>query len=218
MSRGSKILAGGFAALYIAFLAWYGGHGTPLTPAERDAIFARIDAQAAKEPLRNGKLREELQRIVEHDDGNEFFMLNLIRYREKAAYPAGYAYGDDSHEADTRYNKAIAPYLIRHAAHPIFLGDAAGRFIDEAGDTEWQRVAIVRYRSRRDMLEMVAELAGRDVAVHKWASIEKTQVFPTNVLFSFAFVRGSIAALLAVIAFTLHFALRRAAWYRGTAS
>ena len=213
MHRGAKLLAAGLAALYAALVLWYGGHGVPMTADERESLFARIAERAKNEPNPDGRLRDELRTLAASDDGNEFYMLNLIRYRPKALYPPGYAYDDDALAADARYNRAIVPYLLRHGGVPVFLGEPQGRFLDEAGDAQWQRIAIVRYRSRRDLLEMVAELAGQNVAVHKWASIEKTQVFPVRPLFSLIFVGGLVAALFVLLGIALHFSLRRAAWY-----
>lgn len=217
MSRGAVVVAAGLLALYGAFVVWYGGRGTPLTPAEADALLATIAARAAGEPNPDGRLHDELRALAASDDGNEFLMLNLIRFRARAQYPPGHDYAGDARDADARYSRAIIPYLLRHGGVPVFLGEVQGRFIDAAGDPEWQRVALVRYRSRRDLLEMVAELAGHNVAVHKWASIEKTQVFPVKPLLSFMLVRGFVAALLAGLGLALHFMLRRAAWYRGAA-
>ncbi len=222
MSKGSKVLIAVLAAVFVAFLAWYGGRGKPLTPAETDALLAQIAARAKNDGTADGRLLDEIRRLVANDDGNEFFMVNLIRFRQKALYPDGFAsgahgapYSDDALEADARYNHAIAPYLLRHGALPVFIGKPQGRFIDEAGDTEWDRVAIVRYRSRRDLLEMVVALAGHSIAVHKWAAIEKTQVFPVQSPFSLVFVRGLVAVLLAILGHLLHALLRNRAWYRG---
>lgn len=215
---GSRILAAVLVALYALFVAWYGGRGTPMTQAESDRIFATIAERAKHEPNPDGHIREDLRRLAASDDGNEFFMLNLIRYRPKAIYPAGYTFDDDALAADARYSRAILPYLLRHGGVPVFLGEPQGKFLDEAGDPEWQRIVIVRYRSRRDLLEMVADLAGQDIAVHKWASIEKTQVFPVRAMFSLIFVRGLVAAVLVLFGSLLHLGLRRAAWYRGKPS
>jgi len=192
---------GVLAALFAAFVAWYGGHGKPMTQAESDALFARIAERAKSEPNTDPRLRDELHQLAASDDGNEFFMVNLIKYRTKAIYPETYTgpRSDDPLEADALYNRAIAPYLFKHGNVPVFLGKPQGRFISQAGDEQWDRVAIVRYRSRRDMLEMVADLAGQGVAVHKWASIEKTQVFPTATIFSLVFVRGVVAAMLVAL-------------------
>jgi hypothetical protein len=205
------IVAAVLGVLYLAFVVWYGGHGTPMTQPEIDALFAKIAERAKNEPNPDGHLRDDLETLAASDDGNEFFMLNLIRYRAKATYPAGpeyAAYGDDPLEADARYARAIMPYLLRHGGLPVFLGEGEGRFLDEPGDTEWQRVVLVRYRSRRDMLEMVADLAGQSVGVHKWASIEKTQVFPVRPILSFVFVRGLVATVFIALGLALHFVVR----------
>jgi hypothetical protein len=44
--------------------------------------------------------------------------------------------------------------------------------------------------------------------VHKWASIERTQVFPVASPFSLIFVRGLVAAILLVIGLLIHVALK----------
>ena len=218
MITGPRVLAAALLALYGAFVLWYGGHGEPLTPAEAEALLARIAERAGNEPNPDGHLRDHLRALAAQDDGDEFYMLNLIRYRPQARYPAGHDYPGTALDADARYSRAIIPYLLKHGGVPLLLGEVQGRFLDEPGDTvDWQRVALVRYRSRRDLLEMIADLAGRDVAVHKWASIEQTQVFPVAPVFSFVAVRGAVAALLLGLGLVLHLALRRAAWYRGRA-
>jgi hypothetical protein len=212
---GPRVLVGVLALLYAAFVLWYGGRGEPLTQPEIDDLFATIAERASLEPNPDGHLRDHLRTLVASDDGREFYMVNLIRYRAQAQYPPGYDLPGNALDADLRYGRAIMPYLLKHGGTPVFLSEVQGRFLHEAGDQDWDRVAIVRYRSRRDLLEMVAELAGRNVAVHKWASIEKTQVFPVKPLFSFVAVRGCIAVLLVGLGLLVHMVLRRARWYRG---
>lgn len=215
MITGPRVLAASLLAIYGAFVLWYGGRGEPLTPAETGRLLEKIAERASREPNPDGHLRDHLRTLVASDDGDEFFMVNLIRYRKQALYPPGRDFPGNALDADLRYGRAIMPYLLRHGGVPVFLGEVQGAFLEEAGDARWQRVAVVRYRSRRDLLEMVADLAGRDVAVHKWASIEKTQVFPVKPLFSFVAVRGFVALLLAGFGLMAHLILRRARWYRG---
>jgi hypothetical protein len=71
---------------------------------------------------------------------------------------------------------------------------------------DWDHVAMVRYRSRRDMLKMAAEIAGLGVDIHKWASLEKTQVFPVKPLFNLNFIRVMVAVVLFAIAMLIHLA------------
>lgn len=213
LSKGPKILLVGLIAIYAVFVFWYGGNGKPMTPQEVDEIFARMAERAKTEANSDGHVRQRLRELAASDDGKEFFMLNLIRYRPKAIYPPGFHYDDDALAADARYSAAIMPYLLKHGGMPVFLGSPEGPFLREDGDTEWQRVAIVRYRSRRDLLEMCVDLAGQNIGMHKWASIEKTHVFPVRSLFNLFFVRGFVGVLLGLIGLVLHWVLRHASWY-----
>lgn len=215
MLTGPRILVALLVALYAAFLAWYGGRGAAMTDAERDALLARIEQNAQSQPRGDGHLLASLRELVANDDGREFYMLNLIRYHEQAQYPPGSEFSGTGRDADRRYMKAIFWPLLSHASIPVFIGEPQGRFLHEAGDIEWQRVAIVRYRSRRALLEMVEQIAGNPVGVHKWASIERTEVFPVRAEFTLIFARGFVAALLAALGALVHLILRRWPRYSG---
>ncbi len=196
-------------AIFIAFISWYGGRGKPLSQQETEQLLTEIQRRGAGSGEQGvSHLLPQLRELAASDDGNEFFMVNLIRWREKALYPAGSPYGDDVRQADARYGKALVPHLIKYAGHPVFMANVMGPFINEGNDPAWQRVAIVRYRSRRDMLRMIAEVANKDVGIHKWASIERTHVFPARSLFDLNARRSLIAALLMLIGFGLHLLLR----------
>ncbi len=100
----------------------------------------------------------------------------------------------------TRYNRAIIPLLLKHGGHPVFLSQVEGRFIHPDGVDDWDQVAMVRYRSRRDMLKMAVEIAGLKIDIHKWASLEKTQVFPVRPVLHLAFIRVLVGLILAAAA------------------
>jgi hypothetical protein len=125
-------------------------------------------------------------------------MLNLIRYRDKAAYPPGSPYGDSAIEADKRYARAFFPHLLRYGNVPIFISSRSGSFIEPANAEPWQVVAMIRYRSRRDFIRSVSAVMGKDVMIHKWAAIDTTHVFPVRPIFSFIAVRWAVAVLIAV--------------------
>ena len=195
--------------IYGAFLFWYGGRGEPMTAEEvsrrLDEISATTGGKSQAVDQAPGEILAELKQLASSDDGNEFFMVNLIKYRTKALYPPGSNYDDSALAADARYNRALVPYLLKYGGLPVFVGSSQGRFIDKSGDMEWDRVAVVRYRSRRDLLKMALDIAPLGVAIHKWASIERTQVFPVAPILSLFTVRALVAAILAVIGAVIHF-------------
>lgn len=185
---------------YLLFLLWYGGRGRPMSAGEVDSLLERVQRNAEASGTPPGlDLLSSLREVARNDDGREFVMVNLIRYREKAVYPPGWEYGDDPHEADARYNRAVIPLLLKRACIPIFLGRSAGRFLTPDGDIPWDSVALVRYRSRRDFLGMCADLARDRSDIHKWAAIEETHVFPVEVRFSLAVIRLLTAGILALV-------------------
>jgi hypothetical protein len=189
------------AALYVAFLIWYGGRGRPLSREEVAALLAPLRARAQDDAARAHLA--DLERLVTRDDGREFVMQNLIRYRAKALYPAGYDYGESAPAADRRYGKAIVPYLLRHGSLPVFIAKRSGDFVEPAGIDRWDVVAMVRYRSLRDFLRFANAITQDSITVHKWAAIEETQIFPVRPLVSLIFVRGAVGALFALVAWLL---------------
>ena len=209
MINGPIILIIVFVALYIAFLVWYGGKTKPLSGAEVNNLLAEMQKRAGKQAQteEEAPILKEFRELAKCDDGREYYMVNLLKFNRKALYPAGNPYGDDPQAANNRYNRAILPLLIKHGGMPIFDSVVQGRFIHPDAAEDWDHVAMVRYRSRRDMLKMAVEIAGKGVDVHKWASLEKTQVFPVKTLFNLTCMRVRVAVILFVIAIIIHLVL-----------
>jgi hypothetical protein len=194
------IIAIVFVLLYLAFLFWYGGKSKPLTAVEVDMLLAEIKKRAGKQDSEEeSPILQQFRDLTQNDDGREYYMVNLLKFRKKARYPEGSSFGDDPLAANDRYNRAIIPLLFKHGGHPVFLGQVQGRFLHPAQADDWDQVGMVRYRSRRDMLNMAVEIAGLGIDIHKWASLEKTQVFPVKPVVSLFFVRGMIAVLLSIM-------------------
>ena len=198
------------ALAYLAFFLWFGGSGEPLGAEETERKLAEIRAAAPPSEHHDGDLIESLRVLASGDDGQEFYMLNLMKLRERALYPDDAPWDDDPQAAADRYNAAVIPALLKRGSLPILVGGYAGAFIpaDQAAD-RWDQIGIVRYRSRRDMLDMALELSRTGGGQHKWASIEETIVFPVSPAIDFVFVRGAVAVVMASIGGALAFGLRR---------
>lgn len=186
--------------IYLLFLFWYGGWGKPLTQAEVESLLAEIKRRAGK-PVQAEEtpLLDQFRELTKNDDGRDFYMVNLMKFRQKALYPAESPFDDDPMSANARYSRAILPLMLKHGGHPIFLGQVQGHFLHPTAADDWDQVGIVRYRSRRDMLKMAVEIAGLGVDVHKWAALEKTQVFPVRPIISLALIRGFVFLLFAIL-------------------
>ena len=161
---------------------------------ERDALLAEL--QASDNSPHSQAALDEVRELMASDDGKEFVMQNLVRYRPKALYPAGYHYNDDPRAADKRYAKAIWWNLLRYGNLILMVAPRSGNFVVPEGADAWHYVALVRYRSRKDFLRFAIASNKADTFVHKWAAIEKTHIFPVRPIISLFLVRTVVALLL----------------------
>lgn len=191
------VIALPLAALYAAFLIWYGGNGKPMSTDEINAGLRELQATDTSEHGRSAV--NDVHQLLSNDDGKEFVMQNLVRYRPKALYPPGSNYGDDPREADKRYGRAIVGDLLRNGNLILFVARRSGNFIVPEGADAWHYVAMVRYRSRRDFLKFALQANQADKFIHKWAAIEKTHVFPVKPIMSLFAVRTLVALVLLAI-------------------
>ncbi len=188
---------------YLVFWIWYGGRGQPLSQAETRDLLAEMRRRAGKQAEDDAPLLDHFRELAISDDGLDFYMVNLLKFRQKAEYPPGSSFGDDPLAANRRYNKAIVPLLLKYGGHPVFLGQVQGRFIHPDASDEWDQVGIVRYRSRRDMFRMALEMIDRGADIHKWASLEKTQAFPVKPLLHLGFVRVIVVLVFLLLGIVL---------------
>jgi hypothetical protein len=197
MSQHLLAIALPLVLLYLAFWLWYGGNGQRMSSEEIEEALNQL--RSSNPGHDNAAEVEDVRQLLASDDGKEFVMQNLVRYRAKALYPEGSNYSDDPREADKRYGKSIIGDLLRYGNVVIFIARKSGDFVRPEGADAWHYVAMVRYRSRRDFVRFAIRANQADKFMHKWAAIEKTHVFPVKPLISLVAVRTLVALLLFTI-------------------
>lgn len=197
MSQHLLAIALPLVLLYVAFWLWYGGNGQRMSPEEIEEALNQLRSSDLGHD--NAAEVEDVRQLLASDDGKEFVMQNLVRYRAKALYPEGTNYSDDPREADKRYGKSIIGDLLRYGNVVIFIARKSGDFVRPEGADVWHYVAMVRYRSRRDFVRFAIRANQADKFMHKWAAIEKTHVFPVKPLISLFAVRTLVALSLFTI-------------------
>lgn len=161
--------------VYAVFHVWYGGNGSPLSADEVEHYAAR-----ARE-LGGPDVEERFRKFASSDDGKEFVMVNLNKYRERTKYRDGREVDQSPREVEQLYLADVVPKLLVRACHPVIVVDP---ILTIAGEgeferTDWERIALARYRSRRDFLEIMLESNWEVGGVHKWAALERTHTMPT---------------------------------------
>ncbi|MBM3657362.1 MAG: hypothetical protein FJW93_03705 [Actinobacteria bacterium] len=105
------------------------------------------------------------------DDDGPIYMVNLMKYHEVAQYTDGTGVEKpiSGREADDRYNPASI--LAKIGATIVFVGDVVS---NRSGDEDWDRIAIVRYATRKSFIDMQTRKDFGEKHVHKAAGMQRT--------------------------------------------
>jgi len=206
MRRPSRIWLA-VAALYAGFFLWYTGVRGPLTPEEVDR-YVEVMAEGGAEPERLAELRQ----FLEEDPGGDFVIVNAILLRERPLQVGDVRADESSRDVLDRYMEYMWPALLMRACHPVVAGPAAASAVEawgiENGET-WSMAGLMRYRSRRDMLEIVVNPIFRDSHEFKLAAIEKTIAFPIGPYIQLGGPRVVVGLALFALGAVLHLRLAR---------
>ncbi len=188
--------------MYVGWFSWYGGRGEPVTEAELNTYITSMAQKSPSGPEKIAEATELMHRLAAFDTGNEYLMINLIKYRDKAVYPADSAWANetDAKTADGRYTQGVIKELFVRGGLPVLKSNVIGTFLLDEDWRDWDEVSIVRYRSVKDTLDMIVGMADSGLAVHKFASIEQTHVFPAEPVISLFSIRLLFALVLCLIA------------------
>lgn len=178
MLKRTGLLWGGLVLLYGGFFYWYTPLGGPLTEQEIDGYLAKMQARGA-EP----EAMDRLRRFLESDTGDDFVMMNVMELHEVPVPVAGVLPGETSTEVLGRYMDYMWPALLRRACHPVIMGQAAADALDVwgiDGAGQWSQAAFMRYRSRRDLMEIAGDPAFQGPHEFKEAAMARTIAFPAD--------------------------------------
>lgn len=170
----------------VSLLYWYQWSASPLSQKEVDNYIATLSAQTQIPGGRHDL--DAVRDLLEHDDGKPVYTLNLYSFRDVADYPAGSGFSGTGEEAFSRFQRAMVRLTPKRAAHPVF---STSWTHDRTND--WDRVVIMRHRSRRDLADMFASDEFADASMHKWAAIE---TLDRSVVEAIQLPDGQIAILL----------------------
>jgi len=164
-----QLLMGILTLPLLSLVLWYYGGSEPLTGDEVEQYLSSIKKQ---QEIPGGRHDLNiLRRFLEDDDGKPFYTVNLYKYHSKPQYGASSQYAinyvdESGRDAFDRFSKVMIRLLASHSSHPIFGSD----WVDD-GSSNWDRLVIVRYRSRRDIAKIFASDEFAVASEHKWAAL-----------------------------------------------
>lgn len=198
---------GAALVLYGAFSLWYDNWRGPLTKEEIEMYMGRVTQNSQIAPDRVAAVR----RFLESDDGREFYMVNLIETHREPVEMPGTGEKKPAREVLNRYTSYFMGELFRRAGHPAFAGPAAGDNLEQWGveTPAWTFSGVIRYRSRRDMIELATDPRFEPAHAYKIAAMASTYAFPVAPAPIFVGPRVWIGLGLALVAALGHLAVSR---------
>lgn len=124
--------------------------------------------------------QQQMQAFVEGgEDGAPIVMINLLRYREQAAYPEGSgASACSGREAYQRYGALAAQRVASVGGRLLWMGQVQASVI-APHDEAWDDAILVEYPSRKAFLEMVAQPEYQAAAIHRTAALADSRLIAT---------------------------------------
>jgi hypothetical protein len=191
----------GSGLLYLLFFSWYTSFGGPLTDKEINEYLAHFDQRGIA-----AEQRRMLEQFMRTDTGDDFVMLNVIDMYETPLQVAGVQPGDSSADVLDKYMEYMYPALFARASHPVMFGNSASIAMDlmnAPAMDHWTQGAMMRYRSRRDFLDITANPAFSGSHDFKVAALRKTIAFPLDPWTQLGDPRLVLALLLGLLAMIL---------------
>ena len=124
--------------------------------------------------------RESIKRFAEQfPDGQPVVMLNLLRFREQAAYVDASIPACSGRRAYATYSKLIEPILAGAGGEVLWMGKSFGALIAPPGE-EWDEVLLVKYPDKAAFLGMIQSEAYRAIVHHRTAALADSRLVPNT--------------------------------------
>jgi len=183
--------------LYLVFVYWYTNTSGPLKPEE-----IRSFTKKATEAGFQSDWIEPIHAFMSSDTGRQFFMVNAIDLNEDPPDIEGANPGETATQLLDRYMEYMYPAMLRRASHPVFLASAVNTSLDLVGiqgAEEWNLVVVMRYRSRRDLVEIATNPEFLNKHDFKVAALTKTIAYPTESNIYISDLRFLLALILVAL-------------------
>lgn len=114
---------------------------------------------------------KQLEAMLQPGPAGPIYMLNLLKFKEKASYEDGRASDLSGREAYAIYGRAVSDILKDFGGRVILAMDVSFLSIGKV-ERLWDEIAIAEYPNRAAMVAMSMSEAWQTAAVHRSAGLE----------------------------------------------
>jgi len=122
---------------------------------------------------------QQMAGFLEEGKDLPIYMVNLLKFKDKATYPDKRETDLTGEEAYAIYGQEVRKHLEKVGAKPIFSGKVSRLMLGEVEDL-WDVVAIAMYPNRKAMLDMLSDPEYIKSAQHRVAGLEGQLNIETN--------------------------------------
>ena len=114
--------------------------------------------------------KEQMAGFLEPGRDGPIYMVNLLRFRDRAEYQDGRETELTGREAYAIYGEAVSRLLPEFGGGAMFKADVSRLSLGEVEDL-WDAVAIAMYPSKQAMLDMMLSPGMHEIGVHRAAGL-----------------------------------------------
>lgn len=169
----------GLALLLLTAITWIwqnpGCWRGPITAAEAEHYLAGVERLPLPAAEREATLAA-IRAFMKEDDGQPFYMLNLMRYFPALQPIEGspVSFSGTPRQSNAYYEEQVMPLLFRVGGYPAYAGSIDGRNVlsPEAEVNDWHRLLLVRYPNRRAFMALMTDPAYAPLAPYKLMALK----------------------------------------------
>ncbi len=113
---------------------------------------------------------EQLAGFLEASAEGPIYMLNLLKFKEKAEYEDGRKTDMTGEQAYALYGSEVAKILVKLGGGPMFSAKVERLMLGEVEEL-WDQIAIAMYPSRQAMLDMMQSKEYQAIHPHRDAGL-----------------------------------------------
>jgi uncharacterized protein (DUF1330 family) len=114
---------------------------------------------------------ERIRQMMEPGPDKPIYMVNLLKFKDKAEYKDGRETSLSGRDAYMIYGRAVSELLPKFGGHAVFAADVTFLALGQVEEL-WDEVAIASYPNRKAMVEMSMSKEWREIAVHRDAGLK----------------------------------------------
>ena len=114
---------------------------------------------------------EAMKGLMQPGPEGPIFMVNLLKFKDKAAYEDGRPTDLSGRDAYMIYGRAVSALLPTFGGVAVFAGDVSYLSLGQVEEL-WEEIAIAMYPDRAAMVRMSMSDEWRAIAVHRSAGLK----------------------------------------------